>query len=192
MLTTTFTAVEWTVELRKDHVFEHSTSIDPEEVTVNLPGFYLLLVDLEGTDQFEAQVELRLDSEVGDVIFSNTYTSVANSISASIPLPLIAGTVVVVRARGFGSVVETGTRITIVRLAVEASGWGSNAEPPWFNNTTGSTESPYTSVTDLLEEDLGFDDSGAGVILKSPDGHYWRVQVTNAGALTTTDLGTSL
>lgn len=30
----------------------------------------------------------------------------------------------------------------------------------------------------------------AGVVLKSPDGHYWRITVSNAGALTTTDLGT--
>jgi hypothetical protein len=39
--------------------------------------------------------------------------------------------------------------------------------------------------------DLLVDDSSKGLILKSPDGHYWRVKVSNAGALTTTDLGTS-
>jgi hypothetical protein len=38
--------------------------------------------------------------------------------------------------------------------------------------------------------DLLVDDSSKGLILKSPDGHYWRIKVTNAGALTTTDLGT--
>lgn len=41
------------------------------------------------------------------------------------------------------------------------------------------------------EDDVGFDSSDVGVILKSPDGHYWRVQISNAGALTTTDLGTT-
>lgn len=41
-------------------------------------------------------------------------------------------------------------------------------------------------------DDVIIDNSDAGVILKSPDGHYWRVQVTNFGALTTTDLGTTL
>lgn len=29
-------------------------------------------------------------------------------------------------------------------------------------------------------------------ILQSPDGHYWRVNVSNLGVLTTTDLGTVL
>jgi hypothetical protein len=35
----------------------------------------------------------------------------------------------------------------------------------------------------------GLVDAENELVLKSPDGHYWRVQVTNAGALTTTDLG---
>jgi hypothetical protein len=42
-----------------------------------------------------------------------------------------------------------------------------------------------------LLRDLVFKDSDYGVVLQSPNGHYWRVQVTNAGALTTTDLGTT-
>lgn len=40
-------------------------------------------------------------------------------------------------------------------------------------------------------DDVIIDDSDAGLVLKSPDAHYWRVQVTNAGALTVTDLGTT-
>jgi len=40
-------------------------------------------------------------------------------------------------------------------------------------------------------DDVIIDDSDSGLVLKSPDGHYWRVQVTNAGALTITDVGTS-
>jgi hypothetical protein len=32
--------------------------------------------------------------------------------------------------------------------------------------------------------------NGVGVVLQSPDGHYWRVSVDNTGALATTDLGT--
>lgn len=42
--------------------------------------------------------------------------------------------------------------------------------------------------------DLRFDDATRGVILKDPAGtpHYWRVTVDAAGALVTTDLGTSL
>ncbi len=38
-------------------------------------------------------------------------------------------------------------------------------------------------------EDLIVDNSDAGLVLKSPDGHYWRFQVNNSGALVTTDLG---
>jgi hypothetical protein len=43
------------------------------------------------------------------------------------------------------------------------------------------------STTDLVS-----DSATKGAILKAPDGHYWRVLVDNTGALTTTDLGTSL
>ena len=38
-------------------------------------------------------------------------------------------------------------------------------------------------------DDIIIDDSDAGLVLKSPDGDYWRIQVTNAGALTITNLG---
>jgi len=38
-------------------------------------------------------------------------------------------------------------------------------------------------------DDVIIDDSDAGLVLKSPDGDYWRIQVTNAGALTVTNLG---
>lgn len=30
------------------------------------------------------------------------------------------------------------------------------------------------------------------LLLRSPDGHYWAIAVTNAGALTATDVGTTL
>ena len=32
--------------------------------------------------------------------------------------------------------------------------------------------------------------NGVGVVLQSPDGHYWRFSVDNAGAVSTTDIGT--
>ena len=40
-------------------------------------------------------------------------------------------------------------------------------------------------------DDVIIDNSDAGLVLKSPNGHYWRFQVTDLGALTTTDLGTT-
>ncbi len=39
--------------------------------------------------------------------------------------------------------------------------------------------------------DVIVDDATKGLVLKSPDGHYWRVLVDNAGALSQTDLGTT-
>jgi hypothetical protein len=35
------------------------------------------------------------------------------------------------------------------------------------------------------------DDDARGVVLKSPDGHYWLLTVDNTGTVNTTDLGTS-
>jgi len=40
-------------------------------------------------------------------------------------------------------------------------------------------------------DDVIIDNSDAGLVLKSPDGHYWRFQVADTGALVTTDLGTT-
>jgi hypothetical protein len=43
-----------------------------------------------------------------------------------------------------------------------------------------------------LTESLTFDLTTEGVVLKSPDGHYWLLTVDNAGAITSTDLGTTI
>lgn len=56
-----------------------------------------------------------------------------------------------------------------------------------FNAVGGTRITKGTDTTD----DLIVDDTAKGLVLKSPDGHYWRLSVDNAGALTTTDLGTS-
>lgn len=40
--------------------------------------------------------------------------------------------------------------------------------------------------------DVAVDDSGKGLLLKSPNGHYWRLTIDNAGAVTWTDIGTVL
>lgn len=40
-------------------------------------------------------------------------------------------------------------------------------------------------------QDLIVDDDAKGPVSKSPDGHYWRITVDNAGAISTTDLGTT-
>lgn len=54
--------------------------------------------------------------------------------------------------------------------------------------TPGTWVAVYGGRVDTLD-DVIVDDSANGLVLKSPDAHYWRVTVDNAGALTTTDLG---
>ena len=52
----------------------------------------------------------------------------------------------------------------------------------------GGNQNRWGSGVDTTD-DVIIDDSDSGLVLKSPDGDYWRVQVTNAGALTITNLG---
>lgn len=40
-------------------------------------------------------------------------------------------------------------------------------------------------------DDIIVDDAANGLVLKSPDAHYWRATISNAGVVTWTDLGTT-
>lgn len=40
-------------------------------------------------------------------------------------------------------------------------------------------------------DDLIVDTTSKGLVLKSPNGHYWRASISNAGVVTWTDLGTT-
>jgi hypothetical protein len=40
-------------------------------------------------------------------------------------------------------------------------------------------------------DDLIVDNAVKGLVLKSPNGHYWRFTISNAGIAATTDLGTT-
>ena len=55
---------------------------------------------------------------------------------------------------------------------------------------SGGTGNRWGSGVDTTD-DVIIDNSDAGLVLKSPDGHYWRFQVADTGALVTTDLGTT-
>jgi hypothetical protein len=41
----------------------------------------------------------------------------------------------------------------------------------------------------ITTDDLIVDSTTTGLVLKSPNGHYWRFSVDNSGILTTTDVG---
>lgn len=41
-------------------------------------------------------------------------------------------------------------------------------------------------------DDVIVDDTAKGLVLKSPNGHYWRFSISNAGAISTTDLGVTI
>jgi len=57
---------------------------------------------------------------------------------------------------------------------------------------TPTTFSGYGISPLITTDDFIVDDENNGVILKSPDGHYWRISVNNGGNLFTTDLGLTL
>ena len=40
-------------------------------------------------------------------------------------------------------------------------------------------------------DDIIIDTNSKGLVLVSPDGHYWRVKITNNGAINTVDTGTT-
>jgi len=53
---------------------------------------------------------------------------------------------------------------------------------------TGSSRNRNGSDT---TDDIIIDNADAGLVLKDTDGVYWRVQISTAGALITTSLGTT-
>lgn len=56
-----------------------------------------------------------------------------------------------------------------------------------YNGLQGTRVTKGTDTTD----DVIIDNSGKGLVLKSPNGHYWRATISNAGVVTWTDLGTT-
>lgn len=53
-----------------------------------------------------------------------------------------------------------------------------------------NASSRVTKGTDTAD-DLIVDNNAKGLVLKSPNGHYWRATVTNVGTFLLTDLGTT-
>ena len=63
--------------------------------------------------------------------------------------------------------------------------WGSITGTPTTLAGYGITDAHDTT------EDIIIDTTAKGLVLKSPNAHYWRVSISNAGVLTWTDLGTT-
>jgi hypothetical protein len=53
-----------------------------------------------------------------------------------------------------------------------------------------NTSSRITKGVDTTD-DIITDDADKGPVMKSPDGHYWRAAISDAGAVTWTNLGTT-
>ena len=54
-----------------------------------------------------------------------------------------------------------------------------------LNSVSRTTKGVDTS------DDIITDSTAKGPVMKSPNGHYWRAAISNAGAVTWTDLGTT-
>lgn len=70
-------------------------------------------------------------------------------------------------------------------------------DPDGFGNSTlfkvdDANQAVTSNVKIVVTGDVIVDDSSKGMVLKSPNGHYWRGTIDNAGALSWADLGTSL
>jgi hypothetical protein len=90
----------------------------------------------------------------------------------------------------------TGSNLTdlVTRLHNTLQTIQGGASGEYYHLTsTQHTEATATRATRGVDttDYLVVDDSAKGVVLKSPDGHYWLVTVDNTGALNTSDLGTS-
>lgn len=57
----------------------------------------------------------------------------------------------------------------------------------WNNAFRGDRMALGVDTTD----DVVVNSTSTGVVLKDTNGHYWRLSVSTAGALVTTDLGTT-
>ena len=73
---------------------------------------------------------------------------------------------------------------------------GSSGWLGWFSKVKaildklGFSQTRITNGIDTTDEII-VDSTTAGLVLKSPNLHYWRATISNAGVVTWTDLGTT-
>lgn len=99
--------------------------------------------------------------------------TIVNSLASSISWSIITGKPTTLAGYGITDPVELTTHKDAI------SGYaGLNAS----SRTTKGVDTP---------DDLIITNSGKGLVLISPNGHYWRATISNTGVITWTDLGTT-
>ena len=70
---------------------------------------------------------------------------------------------------------------------------GGSISERYHLSAAAATENALTRASRGVDttDDIIVDDSAKGIVLKSPNAHYWRATISNAGTVTWTDLGTT-
>lgn len=87
------------------------------------------------------------------------------------------------------SLVSSASGVTVTadsEIEINAGGGSVNLELTASRATISGADYVVSST------DIVVDDDTKGIILKSPNGHYWRGTISNVGVVTWSDLGTSL
>jgi len=75
--------------------------------------------------------------------------------------------------------------------------WASITGTPTTRDGYGITDVPKLDGVNRINvgvdttDFITIDDNTKGIVLKSPNGHYWQSGISNAGVVTWTDLGTT-
>lgn len=139
--------IDWTLDIRKDAVYEHSISSNQEQITVLLAGLYIILCDLwlDTGPTFPVSTRVVILDPEGFVEYGFTELGAEGSLSMAVPVVLKADKVIRIDAKdsgGGGDFLKTrGCRLTILRVALDDSGgtsdtpgigWDDDDRPSWL------------------------------------------------------------
>lgn len=88
------------------------------------------------------------------------------------------------------------TWATITGTPTTLSGYGITDAQPISDKNSSSGYAGLNGSSRIIKgvdttDDVIIDSTTNGMVLKSPNGHYWRATISNLGVLTWTDLGTT-